>query len=606
MDEFYEQKKKETKKISKIDRPDHIMSYFKLEKIPLIIITVSGIVYNIGMAAGPYYEGKLAQCLYEIINGIKTAKDMIILAVLYVVVILIVQGMRCFKRFYVRRFANDTSRNMRHMLYNSLIHKSKKELNDEGTGSIMTKAVADVDACAEGMRKFTTEVFDTGVVLITYIVMLFIYDWRLTLIASVFTPIAYIIADRLKKLIIRYNASYKRCEAKLADETMDRVNNGLTYRIYGREKNRYQSYQKTLDEYEKKAILANIWESTMEPVYNIISSIGVILIIYFGAKNVMHTGWTVWDIGAFTTYLACFTKMAVKSSKAAKLFNAVQKAQVSWKRIKPLMKPYVESKRIHDKVLDGDVTLKVNNVSVSYDKDGINNIFNNLSFEANKGEIIGVTGAVASGKTTFAKIFLNEVAYKGQVLINGRELKSLSDYERSMMIAYTGHEPELMSESIRENILVGDENGDALEYIRLTDMCTDIKSMEAGIDTMVGNSGARLSGGQQARVSLARALHQNSKIMILDDPFSALDKKTELVILDNIRKISKDKIVIIISHRLSIFAGFDRVIWLPGANAVNDEAIEAKTHNELMETNAEYKHLYMMQEDNKGVITNAQ
>ena len=112
------------KNVQKVKAPGHILSYFRLETVPLMIVTVSGILYNVGMVAGPYFEGQMAQCLYDIIKGKKTYQNMLILAASYLAVILLIQIMRCFKRFYVRRFANDTSRNMRHMLYNNLVHMS--------------------------------------------------------------------------------------------------------------------------------------------------------------------------------------------------------------------------------------------------------------------------------------------------------------------------------------------------------------------------------------------------------------------------------------------------------------------------------------------------
>ena len=110
------------------------------------------------------------------------------LAVLYVAVIGLVQGLRCIKRFEVRHFANHTARAMRRVLYNNLVREGKAAMEQEDMGAWMTKALADVDACAEGMRKFTTELFDTGVVMLAYLAMLLWYDWRLTLLACLFDP----------------------------------------------------------------------------------------------------------------------------------------------------------------------------------------------------------------------------------------------------------------------------------------------------------------------------------------------------------------------------------------------------------------------------------
>ena len=151
-----------------IRHPGRIVSYFKSEVPVLIVVTISGLIYNIGMVAGPYFEGRLAQCLYDIFHHRAVWRDMLTLALWYVAVIGGVQVMRAVKRFSVRRFANNVSRDMRRCLYNSLVHPDADTLADESLGSLLTKAIADVDACTEGMRKFTTEIFDTGVVMMTY------------------------------------------------------------------------------------------------------------------------------------------------------------------------------------------------------------------------------------------------------------------------------------------------------------------------------------------------------------------------------------------------------------------------------------------------------
>ncbi|WP_312370199.1 ABC transporter ATP-binding protein, partial [Lachnoclostridium sp.] len=491
----------QNRQAKKVIKPDSISSYFKLEILPLTLVTISGILYNIGMIAGPYFEGQLAQCLFDITKGYKTFSAIVSLAITYLVVIFVVQLMRCIKRFYVRRFANETSCNMRHMLYNSLVNMNKDDLESESLGAVMTKAVADVDACVEGMRKFTTEVFDTGVVLIAYLSLLFFYDWRLALLSSIFTPIAYYIAGRLKNRITRYNAEYKKSAGRLNNATMDRVLNAVTYRVYGCEPNRDNAYESYLKDYEKRAVSANLWESAMQPIYSIISMCGAVLIIYLGAKNVLGTGWVNWNIAAFTTVLSCFTKMALKSSKAAKLFNSVQKAQVSWARIKPLMKEYVEQDTDSTIDFSKPVGLTVSNLSL-YIPSG-SQILENISFSATPGQIIGVTGPVACGKSMLGKAFIGEVPYEGSIRVGEQELASLSDYERSRLISYMGHQPELISDSIEENICLGEQR-DILPYLKAVCFEKEVTQMSQGADTLVGSSGIRLSGGQQARTALAR------------------------------------------------------------------------------------------------------
>lgn len=138
-------------------QPDKITAYFRLEWVNLLLITLSGLLYNLGLLAGPWFEGKLAQCLADILDGNKTAAAMVYLVLSYITVTLLVQGARFIKRFYVRRFANNTSRRMKGVLFSNLVRQKKAALECEGAGELLTKAISDVDDCAEGMRKFTTE-----------------------------------------------------------------------------------------------------------------------------------------------------------------------------------------------------------------------------------------------------------------------------------------------------------------------------------------------------------------------------------------------------------------------------------------------------------------
>ena len=179
--------------------PDKIGSYFRMEWLSLTFVTLFGIFYNVGLLASPWFEGHLAQCLADILGGNEKAGTMAMLVLAYIVVTLAVQAARFVKRFYIRRFANNINRKMKGILYANLVRKSRAFLEKEGAGELMTKAISDVDDCVEGMRKFTTEVFDTGIAMVGYAVMLFVYDRQLALLSLMFTPISYFCAANTKK-----------------------------------------------------------------------------------------------------------------------------------------------------------------------------------------------------------------------------------------------------------------------------------------------------------------------------------------------------------------------------------------------------------------------
>ncbi len=505
---------------------------------------------------------------------------MLVLA--YIAVTLLVQAARFIKRFYVRRFANNINRRMKGVLYANLVRQSRAALEEEGAGELMTKAISDVDDCVEGMRKFTTEVFDTGVALAGYAVMLLVYDWRLALLSLLFTPVSYVCAAWMKKPVQRAGAAYKKAAGALSAATLDRAQNAVTYRIYGCESAREARYEEALGNYETTAVRSNVWQSALPPLYLAVSEAGVLFILWFGAKNVLGTGWSTWDIAAFTTFLSCFTKLTVKSSKVAKLFNAVQKAEVSWKRIKPLMKA---PEALAPLAVPEPAGVTLEDLSFAY---GDAPVFSGLTLTAQPGDIIGVTGPVACGKSTLGRVFLCEAPYGGSARFGRKEFSALTPRQIAATVGYLGHDPELSADTVRNNVLCGSE-GDAMPYLAAAALKDEVLAMENGADTVIGSSGTRLSGGQAQRLALARTLAHPRPVLVLDDPFSALDRGTEDAVVAYLRDYARDKVVFLISHRLYHFPQLQRVIFMEdGKTAVG-------THQELMASVPMYRQLYESQ-----------
>lgn len=515
--------------------PNRIRYYFHTERKTLFIVSTAGLLYNVSLLSCPWFEGQLAQCLLDIFAGRKFFADMLNLVLIYIAAILLVQVTRYLKRYYVSRFCNNIDLSMKHILYGNLIHQGKAELEQENTGTLLTKAIADVDACADGMKKVVTELFDTGVVLVGYACMLFVYDWRLALLSMIFSPLSYILAEKMKGVVQRSNAAYKESAGRLNTATLDRTSNAVTYRVFGCEPFRDADYENHLADYEKTSVRANIWGTVMPPLYQTIALISLLLIVYFGSRNVLQEGWVSWNIAAFTTFLACFTKLAVRSASVAKLLNAVQKANVSWKRIQPLLKP------------------------------------------------------VACGKSTLGRVFLCEHPYEGQIFYGRQELSGLSDEIRCGILSYQGHDPELLSDSIRNNVLLGRDE-DVPPYLKAVCLDEEIARMPEGADTVIGSGGVRLSGGQQARLALARTLAHPTPLIILDDPFAALDRQTEQKVFANLQERIPNSILILISHRLYLFPHTSQVLWMENGQTT------VSTHEELMQNNPQYANLYHTQQ----------
>lgn len=568
-------------KIEPMERSDRLVNYWKKEKAVVACIVIFGLSFNVGMVLGPIYQGKLID---SIVAGDPLASTAT-LAAAFVGLIALIQALRYFKRFYIRRFANGTSATMRLMIYNNIMSKPAAELEGESAGNLMTRVVADVDLCVEGMRKFTTELFDTGVLMASYLVSLLAYDAPITLLSAAFVPAAMFLAQKLKTVIYKYAVDWRKKSGEVASLTYETIDNAMLYRVRGLERDNVERYEKELDDLRIKAVKANVLENSMQPIYNVIAMAGILFVIGFGGKKVIDGGWTV---GNFSTYITIFVAMAFKASKASKLFNSVQKSQISWKRIKPYLGEYRKKGEPEVARPDGETTLEVEGLAFGFDAARAP-IVSGIRFSAKGGQIIGITGPIASGKSSLALALTGLYPYAGSIRVNGEELRDVGESRRNGLISYMGHRPELLSDTIHDNIALG-ADPDAVAALR--DVCfdEDLETMSEGTDTLVGNGGVRLSGGQQARIALARALAQKKNIIILDDPFSAIDMATEEKIIENLRNDYRDSVVVIVSHRLSIFDKIDGIILLDrNGNA------DYGTHEELLRRSPVYAEIRELQ-----------
>lgn len=559
--------------------------YILKEKKPLALLTITGLIYNLGLTAGPYFEGQLVQCLKNIYEGKQTLYDMLRLAGLYVAVILMVQAARAAKRFFVRRFANDMSRSMRLVLYHSLLGKTGEDCRAENTGKLMTKAISDIDICTEGVRKFATELFDTGVVLIAYIAFLMAYDIRLTFISCAFIPLAFFAADRVKRWVSLASLSARQSEGRLTSQVMDRISHMDLWRLCGYEERRNVVLEQYLRDYERTSVKSGLWENSMQPLYRIIAITGVLPVFIIGSGYVHQN---IWDVAAFTAFMACFFRLVEKSSHAAKLFNAVQKARVSWQRVKPLLKAGTEDRQCRAVTKVHEITAE--NVALYR---GDRKLFSHLSFQANPGDLIAIAGPVASGKSSMGQMIAGWLPYQGSLKIDGREIRDMGMGTTRNYVSVMEQKSAFFSGTIRDNIAVG-EPVDITPFVHIACLEEDLASLPEGLDTRILGDGTPLSGGQQQRVALARTLAQGSRILVLDDPFASLDEKTALQVFAGIKEISGNRIIFLISHRLAFFPECTSVIYLKGETAVQG------TFTEVCRKCPELEEQYQMQEGGKS------
>lgn len=543
-------------------RYDKISTYFKLNKKSFILATIAGVIFNGLMAFVPLVQG-------ELINAYKAQKDakyIILFALSFFAFIVFIQVNRYLKRYFVRDFSNRMVLQMRTVSFQNLIKDDISEFSKTSKGDIMSKTLLDIKDCAEGVRKMLTEVYDSVILMLGYLISMMIMDYKVTLIISIFLIASIIVANLMKKAIFKTTSEYKKTFSKAKDVTLNSLKNEVYYRGFGVSNFYYQKYQDTQDNLEKKSIKSMIFKSSLEPTYQAIAFIGMLFVIYMCGKKVIDD---VWLIGTFSAFLSTYVLVANKVSKVGKIFNAYTTFMVSWKRCSPYLKSKEKQKEIAyptDKL-----DLDVNNLSFGFDKDFV---LHNISFHLEKGQSLGICGMIHSGKSTLGAALSGLYNYDGNIKLQGVELKEVRNDIGNNFISYVPSEVEIFNDTIKYNVAFEDK--DIFKEMALSCLDQDVNNFENKENEVLSHSTTNLSGGQQKRLQIARSLYNNPKLIVMDDPFNAIDLDMSVKITENIINNYKNSIFVLINNQKEILKKLDYIIFLK-----NDTYLFG-TYDELM------------------------
>lgn len=543
-------------------RYDKISTYFKLNKKSFILATIAGVIFNGLMAFVPLVQG-------ELINAYKAQKDakyIILFALSFLAFIVFIQVNRYLKRYFVRDFSNRMVLQMRTVSFQNLIKDDISEFSKTSKGDIMSKTLLDIKDCAEGVRKMLTEVYDSVILMLGYLISMMIMDYKVTLIISIFLSASIIVANLMKKAIFKTTSEYKKTFSKAKDVTLNSLKNEVYYRGFGVSNFYYHKYQDTQDNLEKKSIKSMIFKSSLEPTYQAIAFIGMLFVIYMCGKKVIDD---VWLIGTFSAFLSTYVLVANKVSKVGKIFNAYTTFKVSWKRCSPYLKSKEKQKEIA--YLTDKLDLDVNNLSFGFDKDFV---LHNISFHLEKGQSLGICGMIHSGKSTLGAALSGLYNYDGNIKLQGVELKEVRNDIGNNFISYVPSEVEIFNDTIKYNVAFEDK--DIFEEMALSCLDQDVNNFENKENEVLSHSTTNVSGGQQKRLQIARSLYNNPKLIVMDDPFNAIDLDMSVKITENIINNYKNSIFVLINNQKEILKKLDYIIFLK-----NDTYLFG-TYDELM------------------------
>ncbi len=327
-----------------------------------------------------------------------------------------------------------------------------------------------------------------------------------------------------------------------------------------------------------------------------------VLVTLFGESVICvilgYGGYLTWkgtfDAGRLVEFIGYFTSIIWPIMAISQLIEMHSKGKASLKRISELLdaEPTVKDREnvVTPQSFTGEIEFQ--HLTFNY-PDGERNVLEDVSFKINQGEHIGLIGKTGAGKTTIVDLILRTYNVPdGKLYISGHDVNSIPISFVREHIAYVPQDNFLFSDTIENNIAFSGAKtrDEVIASAKLSDIHNNISDFAKGYDTVLGERGVTVSGGQKQRISIARALLKDADILILDDSVSAVDVKTEKIILENLRETRKGKTTLLIAHRISTIQSMDKIIYIN-----NGKIIAMGTHEELYESCREYKNTVELQ-----------
>ncbi len=324
----------------------------------------------------------------------------------------------------------------------------------------------------------------------------------------------------------------------------------------------------------------------------------VICVILGYGGYLVYTG--AFDAGQLVEYIGYFTAIVWPIMAISELIDMMSRGKGSLKRISELLDAPVDVQDAPDVTKDVKLSgeIEFRDLTFAYPGNGPH-VLKNLSFTVKAGESIGIIGRTGAGKTTLVDLILRTYNVpEGTIFLDGKDITTLSIETVRDNAAYVPQDNFLFSDTIENNIAfaVDERNTESVEQAaKLADVHDNIAEFSQGYQTVLGERGVTVSGGQKQRISIARALRKNAPILILDDSVSAVDVKTEQVILENLRQLRQGKTTIIIAHRISTLESMDRILFLE-----DGELVDFGSHKQLYERCEAYRRMVELQRLDDG------
>ena len=485
--------------------------------------------------------------------------------------------------FIASRVSAKVAYNLREKLYNKVLSFSKEDVDNFSTASLITRSTNDIQQIQNALNMFLFIAFFAPMMAMWGIYKVTQTDTGMTWIIAVGIGILALVLAVITFLVMPKFKIMQKLIDKVNLVTRELLTGISVIRVFGREKYEEKRFDKENVILRDNQLFVNRTMSALMPMIMLIMNGIALLIIWVGGKNIDAGSIQVGDMMAFITYT-----MQIVMSFLFFTFLMMQlpRAEVAAGRINEVLEApvtVVDGNDLQDdKIKDVKGTLKFENVSFTFN--GADSpVLSNISFEAEAGKTTAIIGSTGSGKSTLLHLIPRYFdATEGQITIDGTNIKDISLGKLRDMLGFVPQKGVLFSGTIASNIKFGDENisdEDMYKAAEIAQALEFIEGKEDKFDSEISQGGSNVSGGQKQRLSIARALAKNPKILLFDDSFSALDYKTDVKLRKTLREKMQDTTTIIVAQRIATILNADKIIVMN-----EGEVVGIGKHQELLKT----------------------
>lgn len=489
-----------------------------------------------------------------------------------------------FTHFYwIRYICDQATCNVRRDIFKKLQYLPLSQFTSSKQGDLISQVINDSQIFGNAFRSFI-DLLREPLKAAVYISMAFWADWQLTLVIFIITPFLLMIFSISGKKV-KNNQSNVQTEF---GELTHNISEGISAQKLSKAFNLKSYILNKFDQTQKRFFNAQMSTSFVEemahPFVEIVGAMAFSGVIIFAHYRIRSGAITVGDFISFVAALALFMDPLRKFSQAN---VRLSQGRAAGERIFKLFALAEEPFGKGEEIKKFEKHIEVKNLNFSY---GDGPVINNLSLKVEKGKKIALVGLSGSGKSTLISLLLGLYPVeRDSILIDG---KDINDYELASLrglTALVSQDIFLFNDTVKNNLTLGGEFTDEQiqEALNVSYANEFVKDLPEGLETIVGDRGARLSGGQQQRITIARAFLQNKDIMLFDEATSALDNESEKVVQKALENAAGGKTVVAVAHRLSTIQEYDCIYVLKEGSL-----IESGAHAELMSKSGEYAKLY--------------